>query len=136
MTHPPHNPEPASTNIEPQMAAVDRRNYYRVTSHATPTGREHHTVTAPRRGPNRERARQAILSLLRRAQARQHRVAFTVSFSDHSRLRLGSKGGYDPARALLGCSTEQNDPYRWLHEQLLTQRPRSGSGSMISVSLT
>lgn len=134
MTHPQHHPEHALAHEGPRLAVVGPRNYYRVTSIATPAGREHHTVTAPRRGPNRQRARQAILALLRRAQARQHRVGFVVTFSNNTRLRLGSKGGYDPARALLGCRAEQDDPYRWLHDQL-QDRLSEGRPVIIGVDL-
>ena len=102
----------------PQLAQARARNRFTVVSHAAPSGNEHHTVTAPRRGDNRERARQAIMALLRRADDHGHRVAFTVTCLDQARLRLGSKGGYDPARALQGCQLEQDDPYAWLAEQL------------------
>lgn len=92
-------------------------------SHAGPGGREHHTVTAPRRGPNRERARRAILALLRRAEQTRQRVGFTVTFTDGTRLVLGAKGGYNPARVLLGCEIEAQDPYAWLATQFENRAP-------------
>ena len=107
----------------PHLAAVGRRNYYRLVSHAGPGGREHHTVTAPRRGPNRERARRALLALLRRASQHQQRVGFTVTYADATRLVLGGKGGYDPDRVLQGCVIEAEDPYAWLATQLEGRTP-------------
>lgn len=107
----------------PSLASVGPRNYYRLVSHAGPGGREHHTVTAPRRGPNRERARRSILALLRRARQSQHRVGFTVTYTDSTRLVLGGKGGYDPDRALQGCLIEADDPYAWLATQLEGRAP-------------
>jgi hypothetical protein len=107
----------------PHLAQVGRRNYYRFISHAGPGGREHHTVTAPRRGPNRERARRAILTVLRRAEGNQQRVGFTVTYADGTRRVLGGKGGYDPERVLLGCRIEAQDPYAWLSTQLEDRAP-------------
>jgi hypothetical protein len=91
-------------------------------------GREHHTITAPRRGANRERARQAIMKLLARAAHNGHRVAFTITTADAMRWRLGAKGGYDPARALTACQIEREDPYAWLADQLHGRLP---AGSVI-----
>ena len=96
---------------------------------AAPSGREHHTVTAPRRGPSRERARRTILTLLRRAHTQQHRVAFTVTFTDGTRLRLGGKAGYDPDRALIQCRIEADDPFAWLKDQLAGRHPPRGAPS-------
>lgn len=107
----------------PQLADVGRRNYYALVSHAGPGGREHHTITAPRRGPNRERARRAILAVLRRAQENKQRVGFTITYADGTRRVLGGKGGYDPERVLLGCRIEAQDPYAWLATQLEDRAP-------------
>ena len=107
----------------PRLAQVGRRNYYRFVSHAGPGGREHHTVTAPRRGPNRERARRAILAVLHRAEENKQRVGFTVTYADGTRRVLGGKGGYDPGRVLLGCRIEAQDPYAWLGTQLEDRAP-------------
>ena len=107
----------------PHLAAVGRRNYYRLVSHAGPGGREHHTVTAPRRGPNRERARRTVLALLRRARQARYRVGFTITYADATRLVLGGKGGYDPDRVLQGCLIEAEDPYAWLATQLEGRAP-------------
>ena len=107
----------------PQLASVGRRNYYALVSHAGPAGREHHTITAPRRGPNRERARRAILAVLRRAEENKQRVGFTVTYADGTRRVLGGKGGYDPERVLLGCRIEAQDPYAWLATQLEDRAP-------------
>ena len=109
---------PADPPPRPQFAQVRARNTFRVVSHASAAGREHHTITAPRRGANRERARQSIMKLLARAAHQGHRVAFTVTTADSARWRLGSKGGYDPARALTACEIEGEDPYAWFADQL------------------
>lgn len=111
------------TTPGPQLARVGSRNFYTVVSHAGTAGREHHTVTAPRRGPNRERARRAILALLRRAGQGHQRVGFTVTYTDNTRRVLGGKGGYDPERVLLGCKIEAQDPYAWLATQLEDRAP-------------
>lgn len=125
-------PSPPQPPVRPQLARVEPRNFFRVVSHAAGSGREHHTVTAPRRGPNRERARDAIVKLLRRAEAMHHRVTFTVTTADGLQLSLGSKGGYDPARALQGCQIERDDPYAWLRGQL---HGRIGPELIIGVDL-
>lgn len=124
-----------SEDAGPRLAQVHARNTYRLTSHAAPSGREHHTVTAPRRGPNRERARRAILTLLRRARTQQHRVAFTITFNDGTRLRLGAKAGYDPDRALTQCHIERDDPYTWLKDQLANRYPTTAGATIIGVDL-
>jgi len=80
-------------------------------------------VTAPRRGPNRERARRAILALLRRAAENGQRVGFTVTYADTTRHVIGGKGGYDPERVLSGCLIEAQDPYAWLVTQVEGRRP-------------
>lgn len=121
--------------VGPRLAQVRARNTYSLISHAAPSGREHHTVTAPRRGPNRERARRAILTLLGRAHTQQHRVAFTVTFTDGSQLRLGGKGGYDPDRALTQCRIETDDPFAWLKDQLAGRSPTTASAVIIGVDL-
>ena len=66
--------------------------------------------------------------LLKRAAHQGHRVSFTVTTADSSRWRLGSKGGYDPTRALDGCQLEREDPYAWLVDQLHGRLP---AGSVI-----
>ena len=114
---------PTASPARPELAQVRPRNRFQVVSHAAAGGREHHTITAPRRGENRERARQAILKLLARAAGHGCRVSFTVTTVDGSRWRLGSKGGYDPARALEGCRLEREDPYAWLADQLHGRLP-------------
>ena len=114
---------PTASPARPELAQVRPRNRFRVVSHAAVGGREHHTITAPRRGENRERARQAILKLLARAAGLGCRVSFTVTTVDGSRWRLGSKGGYDPARALDACRIEREDPYAWLADQLHGRLP-------------
>lgn len=124
-----------SEDTGPRLAQVRPRNTYQLTSHAAPSGREHHTVTAPRRGPNRERGRRAILTLLRRARSQQHRVAFTVTFSDGTRLRLGTKSGYDPDRALTQCHIERDDPYAWIADQLGTRYPTAARITIIGVDV-
>lgn len=128
------NSRGVSEDTGPRLAQVRRRNSYRLISHAAPSGWEHHTVTAPRRGRNRERARHAILTLLRRAHTQQHRVAFVITFSDGTRLRLGAKAGYDPARALTQCHIERDDPYAWIKDQLGSRYPTTGA-TIIGVDL-
>ena len=63
------------------------------------------------------------MKLLNRAAHHGHRVSFTVTTADSTRWRLGSKGGYDPARALDGCRLEREDPYAWLADQLHGRLP-------------
>jgi hypothetical protein len=124
-----------SETTVPRLAQARARNTYRLTSHSAVSGREHHTVTAPRRGPNRERGRQTITSLLRRARAMEHRVAFAVTFTDGSQLRLGSKGGYDPDRVLLQFRIERGDPYAWLKDQLAGRYPITPKITIIGVDI-
>lgn len=126
---------PAAPDVGPRLAQARARNTYTLTSHTAPSGREHHTVTAPRRGPNRERARRTILTLLRRAHTQQHRVAFTVTFTDGTRLRLGAKAGYDPNRALTQCRIEADDPFAWLKDQLAERHPADAGTTIIGVDL-
>ena len=88
---------------------------------------------APRRGPNRERARRAILAVLRRAERNQQRVGFTVTYADGTHRVLGGKGGYDPTRVLLGCWIEGQDSYAWLSTQLEGRAP--GGVAVIGLDL-
>lgn len=119
----------------PRFAQARARNTYSLVSHAALSGREHHTVTAPRRGPNREKARRTILTLLERARSQQHRVTFTVTFTDGTRLRLGGKGGYDPDRALTQCRIEADDPFAWLKDQLAGRNPAAAGTVIVGVDL-
>ena len=114
---------PTDPPPRPELAQIRARNTYRIVSHAAAGGREHHTITAPRRGDNRQRARQTIMKLLARAAHLGHRVSFTITTADSNQWRLGSKGGYDPARALTGCKLEREDPYAWLADQLHGRLP-------------
>lgn len=86
-------------------------------------GEERHAVGVPRRGLGREKVRAAIVLLLNRAVEHQQRVAFTVVYSTGEQLRLGGKGGYDPAAALEQIQLERQDPLAWLEDQLDTRRP-------------
>lgn len=113
---------PADNAGQNRPSSQPRRHTYSLTSQAGPDGRERHTVTMPRRGPNRELARETIMKLLGRSQALHQRVSFVVTYLDGSQYLLGGKGGYDPARALTMCRIEQDDPISWLHDQLHDQR--------------
>lgn len=102
---------------------------------AHPDGREHHTVTMPRRGINRERARETIMRLLARAEAQHHRVAFVITYRDGTQLTLGSKGGYDPARAQMQSRIEQDDPIAWIAGQLHDQRPDQRADAIMGIDI-
>lgn len=66
----------------------------------------------------------------------QHRVAFIITFSDGTRLRLGAKPGYDLDRALTQCQIERDDPYAWLKDQLGSRYPTAAGATIIGVDLT
>lgn len=83
------------------------------------TAVEVHTITTPRTGPGREKARGALFDVLDRAADQGHRVAFRVWIRNtDTPITLGSKGGYNPATASSASRTELNDPFAWLHTQL------------------
>lgn len=96
---------------------------YRLDSLQHDSGQERHSVGVPRRGINRERARHAVLAVLRRGGDGGLRAAFTVVYSTGQQLRLGGKGGYAPEAALEAIAVEQQDPIRWLEDQLHDRRP-------------
>lgn len=113
--------QPIDHSGQNQPSRQRRRHTYSLHSQASSDGRERHTVTMPRRGPNRERARETIMKLLSRGHKLDQRVAFVITYLDGSQYMLGGKGGYDPDRALTQCEIEQDDPIAWLHEQLYDQ---------------
>jgi len=101
-------------------------------------GRELHTVTTPRSGPGREKARGALLEILERSAGHDgHRVAFRVFIDpDAPPVTVGGKGGYDPARALAACRAELGDPFAWLVSQLagrLDPVPAAGAITRVDV---
>jgi hypothetical protein len=125
----------AAGDSGPRFAQVRARNTYSLVNHPSLSGCEHHTVTASRRGPNRERARRAILTLLERARTQQHQVTFTVTLTDGTQLRLGGKGGYDPDQAITQCRLEADDPYVWLKDQLAGRNPAAAGTIIVGVDL-
>jgi len=116
-------------------AAVRLRNAFTVTSRGSADGREHHLVTAPRRGPERRQARHAILAVLHRAEERRQRVWFVVTFGDYRRLPLGFSSGYEARLVLTQCHAKQDDPYAWLQEQFQRHHQTTDANAMIGVEI-
>jgi len=97
------------------------RDGFSVTSVVSGDGHEHHLVTTPKRGPERRRAREAVLSVLRRAERQQRRVGLVLTLGDYSQLRLQPAGGYDAGAALLSCRGQGDDPFEWCAREHLRQ---------------
>ena len=108
---------------------VRLRNGFSITSQTGSGGREHHAITAPKRGPDRQRAKRAIMTVLRRAERQQHRVSFRITFSNYTQLSMFELG-FDPSLALTHCRAKRDDPYAWLMERSLTGA-REDPGSII-----
>jgi hypothetical protein len=119
----------------PTPATVRLRNTFTITSRGSADGREHHLVTAPRRGPQRGEARRAILAVLRRAEKRQQRIWFLITFGDYSRLPLGSSAGYEAASVLLQCRGKQDDPYLWFQDQFHRHHQPADAHAIIGVEI-
>ena len=105
----------------PTFARMRLRNTFSITSLGSADGREHHLVTAPKRGPERRRAREAILTVLRRADRQHHRVSILLTLGDYTQLRVGPSIGLDPAMALSQCRTQGDDPFEWCAREHLRQ---------------
>lgn len=91
----------------------------RISAHAV-----QHAVTTPRRGWNRNEARELLFTLLDQMHqdsppALERRVYFRLLFGSGTRLTLGGKGGYNLARVVSACRAEGEDPLTWLHSQIL-----------------
>jgi len=95
------------------LGRVRLRSGFSITSMRGSDGREQHLVTAPKRGPERRRARQALMAVLVRAERQHHRLSVLVTFGDYTQLRLGSSGGYDPSSTLEACRRQADDPFEW-----------------------
>jgi hypothetical protein len=119
----------------PAPATVRLRNTFTITSHGSTGGREHHMITAPRRGPARGQARRAILAVLRRAEKRQQRVWFLVTFGDYSRLPLGFNLGYEASAVLSQCHGKQDDPFVWFQDQLQRHHQAADAHAIIGVEI-
>lgn len=83
-----------------------------------------HAVTTPRRGWNRNEARELLFTLLAQMHqdsptALERRVYFRVLLGSGALLTLGGKGGYNLARVVSACRAEGEDPLTWLHSQIL-----------------
>lgn len=83
-----------------------------------------HAVTTPRRGWNRNEARELLFTLLDRMQQDsapdlERRVYFRLLLGSGTLLTLGGKGGYSLARTVSACRAEGEDPLAWLHSQIL-----------------
>jgi hypothetical protein len=119
----------------PTPATVRLRNTFTITSRGSADGREHHLVTAPRRGPQRTEARRAILAVLRRAEKRQQRVWFLITLGDYTRLPLGSGAGYEAAAVLTQCRGKQDDPYLWFQDQFHRHQQPVDAHAIIGVEI-
>lgn len=95
---------------------VRLRNVFTLTSRTGRGGREHHSITAPKRGPDRQQAKRAIMTVLRRAERQQHRVSFVLTFSDYSQMSMFDLG-FDPGLALTHCHSHRDDPFAWFSER-------------------
>jgi hypothetical protein len=127
-------PEEQASGL-PSPATVRLRNTFTITSRGSADGREHHLVTAPRRGPQRAEARRAILAVLRRAEKRQQRVWFLITFGDYTRLPLGLGAGYEAVSVLTQCRGKQDDPYRWFEDQFHRHHQPADAHAIIGVEI-
>jgi hypothetical protein len=116
------------------VATARLRSTFTVKSYVDLVGREHHVVTAPKRGSERRRAMHAILAVLRRAKQQQHRVSFVLTLGDYTQFELGALRGFDAAQTLLQCCAKR-DPYVWFQEQLAGRRVLSGPDAIIGVEI-
>jgi hypothetical protein len=121
--------------VPPASATVRLRNAFTITSRGTAGGSERHMITAPRRGPERGQARRAILAVLHRAEERQHRVWFLITFGNYSRLPLGLTAGYDPTSVIAQCRAKQDDPYVWFQEQFQRHHQAADAHAIIGVEI-
>jgi hypothetical protein len=119
----------------PAPATVRLRNAFTITSRGTAGGREHHMITAPRRGPARGQARRAIMAVLRRAEKRQQRVWFLITFGDYSRLPLGFSSGFEAASVIAQCRGKQDDPYVWFQDQFQRHHQSADAHAIIGVEI-
>lgn len=117
----PADPELGGARPAPTFGRMRLRNTFSITSRGSADGHEHHLVTAPKRGPERRRAREAILTVLRRADRQHHRVSILLTLGDYTQLRVGSPIGLDPATALEQCHAQGDDPFEWCAREHLRQ---------------
>lgn len=126
---------PPERRVPTSAPNVRLRNGYTLTSQTGSGGREHHAVTAPKRGPDRQRAKRAIMTVLRRAERQQHRVSFLLTFSNYTQLPMFELG-YDPGLALTHCQAKRDDPYAWLLERSRSGGVDDGGSIIIGVAIT
>ena len=112
---------PDAPTARARFGRVRLRDGYSVTSVVSGDGHEHHLVTTPKRGPERRRAREAVLSVLRRAERQQRRVGLVLTLGDYSQLRLCPTGGYDAGVALQDCRGQGDDPFEWFAKEHLRE---------------
>jgi hypothetical protein len=113
---------------------VRLRNVFTLTSRTGRGGREHHSITAPKRGPDRQQAKRAIMTVLRRAERQQHRVSFVLTFSDYSQLSMFDLG-FDPGLALTHCHSHRDDPFAWFTERSRGEASPNRGHIIIGVSI-
>jgi len=127
-------PDNLTVAVAGPVATARLRNAFTVKSYVDLAGREHHVVTAPKRGSERRMAMHAILAVLRRAKQHQHRVSFVLTLGDYSQFELGALRGFDAAQTLLQCCVKR-DPYVWFQDQLTGRRILSGPDAIIGVEI-
>jgi hypothetical protein len=110
------------------------RSAFTITSRRTSDGHEHHLITAPKHGPDRAQARQAIIAVLRHADQHHHRVSFLITLGDYNQHVVHPHDGYDPGHVLIECGIS-NDPYSWLQRQLRIASSTSDTNSIIGVNI-
>jgi hypothetical protein len=127
-------PEPGERPLKTGVPNLRLRNVFTLTSLAGSGGREYHTITAPKRGPDRQRAKRAIMTVLRRADRLSHRVSFVLTFSDYSQLSMFELG-FDPGLALAHCQSHRDDPYAWFSERSQGEAASRGGHVIIGVNI-
>jgi hypothetical protein len=120
--------------VRTALSPAQLRNIFTLTSRTGPGGREHHAISAPKRGPDRQRAKRAIMTVLRRAERQQHRVSFLITFSDYTQVTLFELG-FDPGLALAHCQAKRDDPYAWLTERSEGEGSVDGANVIIGVAV-
>jgi hypothetical protein len=129
-------PHAAVTSRTTAVVAVVRlRSAFSITSRRNIGGSEIHMITAPKHGPDRAQARQAIITVLRRADKHGHRVSFLITLGDYNQHMLHPHDGYDPNHVLIECRVFE-DPYTWLQRQLRTVSSTGDTNSIIGVTIS
>ena len=128
--------DPQPEHAYPASAVPARlRSAFTITSCRSTDGQEQHMITAPKHGPDRARARRAIMAVLHHAAQRHHRVAFAVTLGDYTQQPLNPRRGYDATHVLIQCRIEHDDPYTWLQRQLLSTHRTTDTNAIIGVNI-